>query len=415
MPDSRASLYTLLRRKIDCESGLLAAPEAAEALAAYLDSLAALASGRSGLLHAVLPLLGHPLTLRAGGSDIEALRAVAEGGRLGWLPEAAPRRILDVGAHAGYRAAFLARHYPDATILCIEPDADNFRILALNTLAYPNIRHSGLAAWHSTARLGLAGYDEANYGPRLTDALLPEQRGIQAHTVPDLLAAAGMADADMVLCDTTGAEAALFADPGAPWLAGVDTAAIDMREDLVPGTRDLLRECFPARLFDIATHGPTAVFRRRSAARSLVPPSLKLLHSAPGLLAFSLHDVPPEPWGFFILDGESCQLHPNPPGGPPAAIRFIRRLAGQSRLVSGIAHAGTMAAPIRFTATLATADGAPLARASQVLAAGEAGRLSIALPPDLTGPHLVMLETAMLQGAPHNHNAWARFLQPVLV
>jgi FkbM family methyltransferase len=396
MAVSSASLRILLRDKAARESALLATPDAR---AAYLASLAALAEGRSGLLHAVFPELGHPLYLRAGSADLAALRRVMGEARLGWLPASPPRRILDLGAHAGYVAAGLAARYPDATILCVEPDPDTHRILTLNTLPYPGIRRSASAAWHSVTRLGPAGRDEAGFGPRLTDALPPGARPIQAAPVSDLLASAGMAGADMLLCDTSGAEAALFADPGAPWLAGIDTAAIDIREDLSPGTTALVQACFPVALFETTWHGVTTVFRRRVATAGPPARRLPLLHSAPGLLAFSLHDVPPEPWGFFIFDGGSCQLHPNPPGGPPASVRFIRRLSGQSRLVSGIAHAGAMAAPIRFGATLASTAGTPLAHTAQVLAAGEAGRLDLVLPPGLTGPHLVMLETAMLQAA----------------
>lgn len=414
MMQTTTPLRTLLIEKSTCESALLIAKDDPIVRARYFAALADLAANRSGLLHAVLPEYGMPLYLRAGSADVAALRRVVLQRHPAWLPEAAPRRILDIGAHAGYVAAQLALRYPDAEILCVEPDADTRHVLTLNTLPLGNVKRSGLAAWHSPARLGAEGRDEQGWGPRLTDRLPPAALTIAAQTVPALLNEAGMADADMVLCDTGGAEAAIFADPNAAWLAQVDFAAITAREDIVPGTEAVLAAAFPTTLFDSAQHGAVTLFRRRAPARRDAPRHLPLLHTAPGLLAYSLHDVPEGPWGFFIFDGGSCQLHPNPPGGPPASVRFIRTLAGQTRLTMGIAHAGHEAGDIHFAATLVAADGAPLAHRAKFLSAGATGRLDLNLPPGLSGRYRIILETALQPGAADNHRAWARFISPVL-
>jgi FkbM family methyltransferase len=58
-----------------------------------------------------------------------------------------PRRILDLGAYVGFAAIFLAQRFPDAEIVCVEPSAENFRLLMLNTSAYSNIRQINAAVW----------------------------------------------------------------------------------------------------------------------------------------------------------------------------------------------------------------------------------------------------------------------------
>lgn len=409
------SLPALLLAKAEAEQALLRAPEDGAARQAYLLALGRLAQHRSGLIHAVLPELGHPLYLRAGTSDMAALRRILGDPRYPWLPEVPPRRILEIGAHAGYLAALLARRYPDAVILCVEPDQDTHRLLALNTLPAPRVQRSAHAAWHSTTRLGIAGRDDSGLGPRLSDAMPMEARLVPAFPVADILGRAGLPGADLVICDTAGGEAAVFADPGAMWLAEIDTAAIDIREDLVPGTTALVAACFPSAAFSSAQYGTTTVFRRVGTRAAAPPARLALLHSAPGLLSFRLSDVPDAPWGFYIFDGESCQLHPNPPGGAPATAAFIRSLDGQTRFSTGLTHAGAMAAPIQFSVTLATAEGTPILHARQVLVAGESLRVDLPLPTGLRGPHRIVLETLMIPGAPHNRNAWARFIAPALM
>src|SRR5271156_3931860 len=76
----RASLQQALLRKNELESALLAAPEDAAARRVYFDYLIRFAAGRTGLLHAVLPELGHPVTFRTGTQDVVALARVFRDG-----------------------------------------------------------------------------------------------------------------------------------------------------------------------------------------------------------------------------------------------------------------------------------------------------------------------------------------------
>ena len=48
--------------------------------------------------------------------------------------------IIDAGAHIGFAAIWFSRLYPDAVIICIEPDPANFEMLEANTAALPNVR-----------------------------------------------------------------------------------------------------------------------------------------------------------------------------------------------------------------------------------------------------------------------------------
>ena len=71
------------------------------------------------------------------------------------------------------------------------------------------------------------------------------------------------------------------------------------------------------------------------------------------------------------------------------------------------------AAPIAFTITVERPDGGEVVRAERVVGALEQISLSVPLPA-LTGPHAIVLQTAMAPGAVNNNNAWARWLDPTL-
>ena len=67
-------LQQRLLAKAEAEAAMIASPDDPAAREAAFAALAPLAAGRTGLLHVVLPELGQPLHLRAGGGDLDALR-----------------------------------------------------------------------------------------------------------------------------------------------------------------------------------------------------------------------------------------------------------------------------------------------------------------------------------------------------
>jgi FkbM family methyltransferase len=407
-----------LVRKAELEASLAAAPEDRILRSAYFEHLTRLAATCSGLFWAALPELAAPLHFRGGTPDITALAAAFRDDTYA-VPglRATPQRIVVIGAYAGYDAVALARAHPRARLLCAEPLADNFRLLSLNTTAWKHIRVAQTAIWHSTTRLAPAGRFQADWAVRLTDEALDADRVIGAMSLPELLGRAGWTHADMVVCDAAGSEREIFSDPLAPWLRHVDVALVRIYEQLAPQAGAVVAACFPEATFQHRRHGTFDLYERRTPLTALPPQAeeLSLLRAAPGGASFALQDVANYGWAFFIFDGTSCQLHPNPPGEKPARALFPLHLDGQTRFTSGVVHAGQPASPsVTFTARLQREDGTVLAEASTTVAGHNSDRLGFAVPEGPRGPALMVLETAMAPGAVHNQMAWARWIDPRL-
>ena len=405
-----------LRRKAELEFALQKAPAEAKLRATYFEHLLKLGAGHAGLGHAMLPELGHPLYFRGATPDVANMAQVFRDQALEVPMAATPRRILVLGAYAGYAAVWLARRHPLAEIACVEPMPANLRLLALNTGPWPRIRALNAAVWHSTTRLAVRLRMAGDWAPSLHERTgEDEERLVPARPVAELLGALGWSQVDFVLCDTIGAEAAVFADPQAPWLRQLDLALVHTHPNLVPGVDQAVAACFPPAFCDHRRHGEYDLFQRHVPLRAHppAPPRLKLIPDEPGLAPLRLQDLEPVPWAFFIFDGRSCQLHPNMPGQPPARAIFPLTLTGQTRFSATLHHAGAPAAPVVFTVVLARPDGTEVTHAGRVVAAREHVAWSVPLPA-LTGPHNLVLQTAMAPGAANNNNAWARWLEPAL-
>ncbi len=225
---------------------------------------------------------------------------------------------------------------------------------------------------------------------------------------------AGWRGAGLVKCDIEGAEYAVFSDPNARWLELIDVLAIEMHDSMQPGASEMVAACFPSDLFERTRHGEADLFQRRVPLCAVDPPAARELHlinCEPGLFPFALRDVSRAAWGFFTFDGDSCQVHPNPPGEKPARVVFPRTLDGQRRFLATVQHAGHPAAAIVFTLIVEAEDGSEVLRAELALPSGERAPMTVNLPA-VTGRHRFVLQTEMAPGAPHNYNAWARWLAP---
>ena len=409
------TMADLLRRKAELELALQASPAEAGLRAAYFDLLQQLGAGYVGFGHAVLPELGHPLYFRGATPDVLNLAQMFRDQVLEVPIAATPRRILVLGAYAGYAAVWLAQRHPLAEIACVEPMPVNLRLLALNIGPWPRIRMLGTAVWHSITRLAVGKRLSGDWAPSLHDRAEEEERLVQALPVANLLAALGWSQVDFVLCDAVGAEAAVFADPLTPWLRQLDVALVRTHPHLLPGVDQTVAACFPAAFYDHRRHGDYELFQRHVPLRAYppAPPRLKLIPDEPGLTPLHLYDLEPVPWAFFVFDGKSCQLHPNMPGQPPARAVFPLHLAGQTRFSATLQHAGTSGSPVMFTLVLQLPDGSEVTRAERVVGVGEHVAWSVPLAAP-TGAHHVVLQTAMAPESANNNNAWARWLEPTL-
>ncbi len=402
---------------------LLGAPADAGLRRAYFGLLARFAGSRTGLGHALLPELGHPLAFRCAAPDLAAIARCFLDDVAAFPLRCEPRRILVLGAGGGYLTVALARRFPQADLAAVEPLAPLLRLLAQNTAPYPRIRTIGAAVWHSASRIGLMREDATGWSARFTDRLPLEARRFRALTVTSLLEMLGWTGADLIVADFPAAAETLLAVPGPAWAAALDALAIVRHPEPFaepPAPLDAATLDAPhlgTGEFTVITHArerhaPVDVAERRAPRHLPVaaPRHLPLIQEEPGTAPLRLEGALREPWGFFLAGDGGFQLHAPAPGETARAL-FARTLAGQSRLETGLAHAGPGGGRIRFTVALENAAGETLAGETRTLAPGATQRLVLGFAP-ASGPHRAVLATAMEEGAASNAYAWARFLAP---
>lgn len=175
--------------------------------------------------------------------------------------------IIDCGANVGYSSAYFLTRFPEAKIICIEPDPTNFRLLEQNLAPYQDrvksIR-SGIWSHPTGLKILETPYrDGANWSVQVRESHVGEVPEMTATDIGTLLKESGADKISILKIDVEGAEAVIFANNYESWLSRVDNMVIELHDDSCFGRAsdivlDTVNSC---KFFNISSVGDLTVFK----------------------------------------------------------------------------------------------------------------------------------------------------------
>jgi FkbM family methyltransferase len=168
------------------------------------------------------PGIEHPIHLRVGTSDVSLFRDILLNKEYEWELRAAPRVIVDAGANVGLSSIFYANRYPEARIICVEPEPSNAMMLRKNMAYYPNSVVVESALWKANEPISVVDPGLGEWGFRTVSGL----SNVRAITVDRLMHQCRVDYIDLLKVDIEGAEVELFADPSC-WIGRVGAIVIE--------------------------------------------------------------------------------------------------------------------------------------------------------------------------------------------
>jgi FkbM family methyltransferase len=193
-----------------------------------------------------LPGVAHALWLRPGTSDATVLFKIfvdQEYDVAAWPAHAAALQaahdaalaaghvpvVVDCGANVGLSAVWFARRFPRARVVAIEPQPENFALLARNAAPWGNIvpLHAAVSDRRTEVALVDACQGAAAWRTR------EQPGGLATVTIDDALAAVPGGVPLVVKIDIEGAEADLFRS-STGWLERTPLVAVEMHDWMLP-------------------------------------------------------------------------------------------------------------------------------------------------------------------------------------
>ncbi len=180
---------------------------------------------------------GIPIMVRTGTSDLNvAIHSFSEKEYDG-IRCNNPKIILDAGANIGTSAIFFARKYPDATILAIEPESENFALLEKNTRDYKNVISIQAALWGSPGKRMIRDPFSGTWGFTVSDtSSRSEETGqeVECVTIPYLMEKYGFDRIDLLKMDIEGGEKDIF-ENASEWIDRVDVITVELHDRICMG------------------------------------------------------------------------------------------------------------------------------------------------------------------------------------
>ena len=178
----------------------------------------------------------HPLTLRAGSSDVMTYEQVFVERQYAINLAEPPRTIVDCGGYVGLTAVYFTTTFPEAKIVAVEPDPENFDVLRENVAPYPNVVPVHGAVWSEETVLRVIDPGVGSWGYRT----LPGRSGgsparceVRAQTIPQLIEEHELGQIDILKLDIEGAEKQVLQESG-EWIDRVSVLAVEIHPDLDP-------------------------------------------------------------------------------------------------------------------------------------------------------------------------------------
>lgn len=151
--------------------------------------------------------------------------------------------IVDAGGYIGTAAIALARAFPEAKIVTLEPSIDNFSVLSKNVAPFKNIVPINKALGPLETTMTLRDRGTGGWGFTLVERPSDNANAASLHsipvtTIPTLMEAFGATGIDLLKLDIEGGEHALL-EARPAWIDSTRVIFAELHERIIPGCEDV--------------------------------------------------------------------------------------------------------------------------------------------------------------------------------
>ena len=148
-----------------------------------------------------------------------------------------PKFIIDAGANIGTSAIFFAKKYPNARIIAIEPEEDNFDLLLKNTRDFKNIIAIKATIWGVADKRTIQNRSTSHWGFTISDTHnKTESTGqeINCITIRSLMETYSIDTIDVLKMDIEGGEKNVL-ENSLDWIGAVDVMTVELHNRICKG------------------------------------------------------------------------------------------------------------------------------------------------------------------------------------
>lgn len=147
-----------------------------------------------------------------------------------------PKTIIDAGANIGLSALYFAQRFPEASIVGVEPDKNNFDIAVQNTKECKGVKLLNKGIWHKNAFLEIVDSSVTEDAFMVKECAAPTATSIEATDINSIVEEAGWTSIDILKIDIEGSEKELFSANYEKWLPITKMIFVEVHDSMKPGS-----------------------------------------------------------------------------------------------------------------------------------------------------------------------------------
>ena len=181
-----------------------------------------------------VPGIKYGLKLRNGTSDLETFYQIFLDQEYTTELIKSPNVVIDAGANIGLFTVFIKSQFPNAKVISIEPDKENYEVLRENVSEYKDVSTENCGLWYK--KTGLKVYDKFYMGKwGLIVEEDNENSNVQAITLNEIVEKYKLTHIDILKLDIESSEKYLFKDNFNKWLPITKMIIIELHDRFETG------------------------------------------------------------------------------------------------------------------------------------------------------------------------------------
>lgn len=201
-----------------------------------------------------VPSLQHPILMRRNSSDANVFRQVFLKNEYDIKVPFTPSVIIDGGANIGLFSIKMKNQFPDCSIVCVEPDPENFESLRQNLFSYSNMHFENCGIWSQPAKLKV--YDKYRSGKWGMVTEVDPMGNIPAISIGYLMEKYQFHQIDILKLDIESSEKIVFSEHFETWLPKVKMIIIELHDFMQEGCArsffEAINKCIPSYTYSIS-------------------------------------------------------------------------------------------------------------------------------------------------------------------